>query len=164
MIGVDPGIARVGIAAVERRGGAATLLEARTIRTERTLEEASRLRAIADAVRAAIAAHRPASVAIERVAWNRNASSAMAVARATGVIVLASAEADVPVEEYGPLEVKMAITGDGSADKRRVRDALGRLHGIRVAPAEPDTADAVAVALCHLTGSRLRGVERASAR
>jgi crossover junction endodeoxyribonuclease RuvC len=164
VIGVDPGIARVGVAAVARRNGAPALLWTATVRTPRELEEASRLRTIADAIRAAIAAHRPESVAIERVAWNRNASSAMAVARATGVILLATAEAGVPAEEYGPLEVKMAITGDGTADKRRVRDALGRVHRVAGVPDQPDAADAVAVALCHLARSRLRGAERASAR
>jgi crossover junction endodeoxyribonuclease RuvC len=80
----------------------------------------------------------------------------MQVARATGVVLLAAAEAGLEVEEYGPLEVKMAVTGQGNADKRQVRDALARFHGLRGVPSEPDAADAVAVALCHLTQSRLR--------
>jgi crossover junction endodeoxyribonuclease RuvC len=163
VVGVDPGIARIGIAAVARRGRGAELRWAATVRTAAAADEPSRLRAVADAVRAAIVAHRPSSIAVERVAWNRNASSAMAVARATGVILLASAEAGVPVEEYGPLEVKMAITGNGTADKRQVKDALARVHGLTAVPDQADAADAVAVALCHLTRSRLRAAERASA-
>jgi crossover junction endodeoxyribonuclease RuvC len=164
VVGIDPGIARIGIAAVARHGRAAELRWAGTIRTPPAENEAARLRAIAEAVRAAIAEHRPTSVAVERVAWNRNASSAMAVARATGVILLAGAEAGLPVEEYGPLEVKMAITGSGTADKAQVQDALTRVHGLRAVPGQPDAADAVAVALCHLSRSRLRAAERASAR
>ncbi len=80
----------------------------------------------------------------------------MDVARATGVVLLAAAEAGLPVEEYGSLEVKMAVTGQGNADKAQVRDALERFHGFADLPNEPDAADAVAIALCHLTQSRLR--------
>jgi crossover junction endodeoxyribonuclease RuvC len=116
---------------------------------------------IHQAIRAAIAEHRPQAVALERVAWNVNKGSAMAVARATGVILLAAADAGLPVEEYGPLEIKMAITGQGTADKKLVRDALARFHGLRDVPTQPDAADAVAVALCHLTQSRMRAAARA---
>ncbi len=76
------------------------------------------------------------------------------------MVLLAAAEAGLPVEEYGPLEVKMAVTGQGDAEKAQVRDALARLHGLRDVPQQPDAADAVAVALCHLTQSRLRRVAR----
>ena len=102
-------------------------------------------------------------MAIERVAWNRNQVSALRVARATGAIMLAAAEAGLAVEEYGPLEVKMAVTGSGTADKAQVRDALARLHGLGEVPRQPDAADAVAVALCHLTQSRMRRAARAVA-
>jgi crossover junction endodeoxyribonuclease RuvC len=85
---------------------------------------------------------------------------ALGVARATGVVLLAASQAGIPVEEYGPLEVKMAVTGQGNADKTRVRDALRRVHGLDDVPDEPDAADAVAVALCHLGQSRLRRMQR----
>jgi crossover junction endodeoxyribonuclease RuvC len=165
VLGVDPGIARIGVAAVARDGRETKLLWTTTVRTPAELDEASRLRRIAQALREAIETQRPTSVAVERVAWNRNAVSAMSVARATGVILLAAAEAGLPLEEYGPLEVKMAITGLGTADKRQVQEALTRVHGLRDVPADADAADAVAVALCHLTRSRLRSAaERAGAR
>jgi crossover junction endodeoxyribonuclease RuvC len=165
VLGVDPGIARIGVAAVARDRRETKLVWAATVRTSTELDEASRLQRIARAIRDAIATQRPTSVAVERVAWNRNASSAMAVARATGVILLAAAEAGLPLEEYGPLEVKMAITGLGTADKRQVQEALTRVHGLRDVPGDADAADAVAVALCHLTRSRLRSAaERAGSR
>ena len=160
VLGVDPGVSALGIAAVAREGRQPALLFARTVRTPGDLDEAGRLRLIHEAVRDAIATHRPEAVAVERVAWNRNQRSALHVARATGVVLLAASEAGLPVEEYGPLEVKMAVTGQGTADKGRVRDALVRLHGLRDVPTQPDAADAVAVALCHLTQSRLRRVAR----
>jgi crossover junction endodeoxyribonuclease RuvC len=165
VLGVDPGIARIGVAAVARDRRETKLLWATTVRTSAELDEATRLQRVALALREAIATQRPTSVAVERVAWNRNAVSAMSVARATGVILLAAAEAGLPLEEYGPLEVKMAITGLGTADKRQVQEALTRVHGLRDVPADADAADAVAVALCHLTRSRLRSAaERAGAR
>ena len=163
VLGVDPGVAATGIAAVGHRGRHAKLLWADTIRTPSNLPEASRLRHIHDHVRQAIAAYRPSSVAIERVAWNKNHASALRVARATGAIMLAAAEADLAVEEYGPLEVKMAVTGSGMAEKAQVRDALARLHGLAGVPTQPDAADAVAIALCHLTQTPLRRAARAVA-
>jgi crossover junction endodeoxyribonuclease RuvC len=165
VLGVDPGIASLGLAVVSRAsGGRSTLLWSHTVRTPADLDEPRRLRAIADAVRGAIAAHRPVAVAVERVAWNRNASSAMAVARATGVVLLAAAEADIPVREYGPLEVKMSVTGVGNAPKAQVRDALAGAHGLANVPRQPDAADAAAVAVCHLAQARTReAVARAGA-
>ena len=89
-------------------------------------------------------------------AWNRNQVSAIQVARATGALMLVAAQAELTVYEYGPNEVKQAITGLGNADKRQVRAALVRIHGLRDVPSQPDAADAVAVALTHLTAARMR--------
>jgi crossover junction endodeoxyribonuclease RuvC len=160
VVGIDPGLTALGIAVVARDGRRPEIVFADTVRTPRDLEEPMRLRMIHEALRAAISAYRPSSVAVERVMWNRNQQSALHVARATGVVLLAAAEAGLSVEEYGPLEVKMAVTGQGNADKAQVRDALARLHGLHDVPDQPDAADAVAVALCHLTQSRLRRVAR----
>ena len=74
--------------------------------------------------------------------------------------MLAAAEARVPVEEYAPLEVKMAVTGIGNAGKEQVRAALSRVHGLGEIPRQPDAADAVAVALCHCLQSHMRSVAR----
>jgi crossover junction endodeoxyribonuclease RuvC len=156
VLGIDPGLTALGIAAVGRRDRRPVLLFAGTVRTPADLAEPSRLRLVHDAVRAAIDDHRPSVVAVERVAWNTNQRSALHVARATGVVLLAAAEAGLTVQEYGPLEVKMAVTGQGNAGKAQVRDALARLHGLADVPSQPDAADAVAVALCHLTQARLR--------
>ena len=160
VLGVDPGLTRVGLAAVARSRRHLEILFAALVRTPVESSEPDRLRSIHAAVREAIAEHHPGAVAVERVAWNRNQKSALHVARATGVVLLAASEAGLPVEEYGPLEVKMAVTGQGNADKAQVRDALSRLHGLADVPTQPDAADAVAVALCHLTQLRLRGVAR----
>jgi crossover junction endodeoxyribonuclease RuvC len=164
VLGVDPGLTSLGIAVVARQQRRTQLVFARTVRTPKDLPQSERLRRIHDAVRQVISVHRPGSVAIERVAWNKNQVSAMQVARATGVILFAAAEAGISVDEYGPLEVKMAVTGQGNADKAQVRAALVRLHGLTDLPGEPDAVDAVAVALCHLTQLPIRRAARALAR
>lgn len=164
VLGVDPGVATTGLAAVARGRGPTgvqiAVVWSETVRAPAELDEPLRLRRLFEAVRGAIVAHRPEAVAVERVMWGQNKTSALGVARATGVILLAAADAGVPVEEYAPLEVKMAITGMGNADKEQVRDGLIRLHGVAEVPAQADAADAVAVAVCHLQQSRVRSLAR----
>ena len=162
VLGVDPGLAATGLAAVSETSGRARVLWSETVRTPSGLAEALRLRRLAEAVRDAIATHRPQAMAVEAVMWGQNKTSALSVARATGVVLLAAAEAGIPVEEYAPLEVKMSITGIGNAEKDRVRAALIRAHRVAGVPEQADAADAVAVALCHLHQSRLRRAARAA--
>ena len=163
VLGVDPGLARLGLAAVARDGRTPALVWAGTVTTAAGVPEAQRLSAVARAVRDAIETHRPASVAVERVAFNRNQVSALTVARATGAVMVVAAEAGLSVEEYSPTEVKSAVAGAGNADKRQMRDALERVHGFRDLPTEPDAVDAAAVALTHLFGARVRAAARAGA-
>jgi crossover junction endodeoxyribonuclease RuvC len=123
-----------------------------------------RLQMIYRAVGEAIVVYRPNALALERLMWGKNIGSAMEVARASGAVLVAAAEAGVPVEEYAPLEVKMAVTGAGNASKDQVRKGLGMLLGPDAVPREPDAADAVAVALCHLRQSRMRALVREATR
>ena len=161
VIGVDPGMAATGLAAVAwSRRGRSVVVSASTVRTPSGGDEGGRLHALYRAVRRALADNHPDTVAVERLMWGRNVGSAMAVARATGVILLAAAEAGIPVREYAPLDVKMAITGNGAAAKDEVRLALRRLHRIADVPREPDAADAVAVAVCDLHRTRIREAAR----
>jgi len=164
VLGVDPGLAVTGLAAVQSDAGRPFVLWSDTVRTPSDLAEPLRLRRVYGSVRDAIAEHRVGAVAVERVMWGRNVGSALSVARATGVVLLAAADAGVPVEEYVPLEVKMAVTGVGNAGKDQVRRALARTHGLAGVPTQADAADAVAVALCHLTQSKMRHLVRGSAR
>ena len=156
VMGVDPGVASTGVAVVRRDGSRHDVVWATTVRTPAGQAEATRLRSVYVAVRQAISEHRPASVAIERLMWGKNAGSAMSVARASGVVLLAAAEAGLSIDEYAPLEVKMAVTGAGNADKAAVRRSLTQVLRVQGVPDQPDAADAVAVAVCHLHQSRLR--------
>jgi crossover junction endodeoxyribonuclease RuvC len=164
VLGVDPGIATAGLAVLAERDHRPVLLWSHTVRTPPGLEEPARLRILYGAVRDALNEHRPISLAVERLMWGRNVGSAMSVARAIGVVLLAAADSGTHVEEYAPLEVKMAVTGIGNAGKDQVRAALRRTHGLEGVPPQPDAADAVAVALCHLTQSPLRRLHKEAAR
>ena len=160
MLGVDPGVARVGLAVLDGNRRAPQLVWADVFGTDPRTAEAERLRRVGEAIRNTIATHSPSAVALERLAWNRNQVSAIAVARATGAVMVAAAEAGLPVAEYGPNEVKIAVTGMGNADKGQVRRALVRVHGLRRVPEQADAADAVAIALTHLVAARMRRLQR----
>jgi crossover junction endodeoxyribonuclease RuvC len=154
VIGIDPGMAATGIAVVSVDGSRPVVAHAETVRTPAGTAESERLRTVHRAVTDLLEARGPEAVAMERLMWGRNVGSAMSVARASGAVMVAAAEAGVPVHEYAPLEVKMAVTGDGGARKQDLRRALERIHGIAGVPSEPDAADAVAVAVCHLQMAR----------
>jgi crossover junction endodeoxyribonuclease RuvC len=164
VLGVDPGLARLGLAVVEGNGRDAVLIWAGAVGTPAGSEESERLRHLCVAMREAISIHRPTSVAVERLAWNKNQVSALTVARATGAIMVVAADARLPVAEYGPNEVKIAVTGMGNADKEQVRRALVKVHGLKEVPSQADAADAVAVALTHLVGARMRSLARSGSR
>jgi crossover junction endodeoxyribonuclease RuvC len=162
VLGVDPGFASVGLGVVVAGRPRNRVVWSATVRTPAGLAEADRLRRVAEEVRACLRDHRPSAVALERVMWGRNRTSALSVARATGVVMLAAAEAGIPVEEYAPLEVKMATTGIGTADKDQVRRALIRALRVDGVPEQADAVDAVAVAVCHLNQALLRRAARAA--
>jgi crossover junction endodeoxyribonuclease RuvC len=164
VLGVDPGMASIGLAAVERRAGSPRVSWSATLRTPAGLGTSQRLRLIYAGLRDAIATVSPSAMAVERLMWGRNTGSAREVARASGVILLAAADAGIPVEEYAPLEVKMAVTGVGNASKEQVRRSLVRVLSASGVPDEPNAADAVAVAVCHLQQARFRRLTREAAR
>lgn len=108
-----------------------------------------------------IAEHGPEAVAIERLFVTRNQRTAIRVGQASGVALLAAAEAGLPVTEYGPLQVKQAVVGTGGATKDQVSFMVRRLLGLSEKPETADAADALALAICHLHSYKL--VARAEA-
>jgi crossover junction endodeoxyribonuclease RuvC len=163
VLGIDPGTGSIGLAVVRRGTARPEVAWAATLSTPAGAHTEERLHRIHAVVEEALAEHRPQALAIERLLWGRNSGSAMQVARASGVVMLAAAQAAVPVYEYAPLEVKMAVTGSGNASKEQVRRGLGLVIGAGHVPRQPDAADAIAIALCHLQQSPLRRLERAGA-
>jgi crossover junction endodeoxyribonuclease RuvC len=131
------------------------LLEYGTVRTAPPTPMADRLLEIHDNLRDLIAETQPDVVAVEELFFSSNVSTAITVGQARGVILLAAAEAGLPVFEYAPNVVKQALTGYGGADKRQMQDMLVILLELNAVPRPDDAADAVATALCHLQVARI---------
>jgi crossover junction endodeoxyribonuclease RuvC len=119
---------------------------------------APRLAELATRLRQVLAAHRPEALAIERLFFNANVRTAMTVGQASGVVLLLAAEHGLAVTSYTPPQVKQAVTGSGSAPKEQVGYMVKALLGLASVPAPADTADALAVALCHLNPAGLAGL------
>jgi len=150
VLGIDPGLTRCGVGVVEvdaqRR---ATLVDVQVIRTTPDLALELRLLALGRGLEALIDEHRPDAMAIERVFAQQNVRSVMGVAQVSGLALRAAAERDIPVTLHTPSEVKAAVTGYGSADKKQVGAMVARLLGLAEAPRPADAADALALAICH---------------
>ena len=99
---------------------------------------------------------RPDVVVVERVLFQTNARTAMSVGQASGLTLAAAARRDIPVVQYSPNEVKLAVTGYGAADKAQVQAMVAKLLGLDEAPRPADRADALALAIAHLSGAGLR--------
>ena len=158
VLGVDPGLGRCGWAVLERRGGRVAAVGYGTIHTDGA-EVALRLAELATKLRQVVAAHRPQALAIERLFFNANVRTAMTVGQASGVVLLLAAEDGLAVTAYTPPQVKQAVTGSGTAPKEQVGYMVKALLGLASVPAPADTADALAVALCHLNHAGLAGAD-----
>jgi crossover junction endodeoxyribonuclease RuvC len=148
ILGVDPGIGRVGYGVVRSRGSELALVACGVIETSKKLPVGQRLARIRDGLAQLVSAHRPDRIAIEKLFFSKNVTTAMVVGEARGVIQLAAADARVPVMEYAPAHIKQAVTGYGNADKRQVQRMVQVLFGLKKAPRSDDAADAVAIAVC----------------
>lgn len=154
VLGIDPGLTRTGYGLV-RRAHPPQPVAVGVIRTESDMTMARRLAELHADLAAIIAEHHPDVMAIERVFTNRNLHTAVSVGRASGMALLAAAQADIPVVEYTPTAIKLAVTGDGAADKRMVAEMVVRRLKLATTPKPADAADALAVALCHVQSMRL---------
>lgn len=154
---MDPGTASTGYGVVEAGPGDELLLVSfGVLRTAPPACAAERLADLFGQLATLIESARPEAMAVEELFFSSNVSSALSVGQARGVVLLAGALAGVPVAEYKPNEVKLALTGYGRADKRQMQDMLRMLLGLSQPPRPDDAADGVAVAVCHLRMARMR--------
>ncbi len=149
ILGIDPGYGRVGYAVVETQGSALRLLACDTIITPKGLAYPERLQQVYEQLREVIARYRPQEAAIEKLFFGKNAPTAIAVAQARGVALLAIAQTGLSVAEYAPSEVKLAVTGYGAATKGQVGEMVRILLHLSSIPRPDDSADAAAIAICH---------------
>jgi crossover junction endodeoxyribonuclease RuvC len=155
VIGLDPGTARTGYAILESEGGEAlTAVAFGVIETPPADPLPQRLLFLYQQIRELLLLHRPQSSAVEKLFFQRNVSTAIQVGQARGVILLALAEAEIPVAEYTPNEIKQSVTGYGSANKRQMQEMVRLLLGLEAIPQPDDAADALAIAITHLNWQR----------
>lgn len=162
VLGIDPGTAALGYGIVESRSGRLRMVDGGTFVTQPDASLPQRLLAIHALLDELIALHQPDLVAVERLFFSRNAQTAFAVGQARGVVLLAAAQAEVPVREATPNEVKLAVTGYGAADKEQVARMVAVCLSLSEPPRPDDTADALAVAIWAANSERA-GTERRSA-
>ena len=149
ILGIDPGVAIVGYGVVECVSGNFRCLEYGCITTPaHTLLEA-RLSEIYDGMTELIARHRPDCMSVEELFFNNNQKTAVDVAQARGVILLAANKARLPIYEYTPLQVKSAVVGYGRAEKQQVMYMVRQYLHMKETPKPDDAADAIAIAICH---------------
>jgi crossover junction endodeoxyribonuclease RuvC len=158
VLGIDPGVSRCGYGAVIRCGGELRATACGVIRTAPSDPLPERLLILADELQALAEQLRPSALAVERVLFQVNVRTAMSVGQASGLALVVAARAGIPVAQYSPNEVKLAVTGDGRADKAGVQTMVTRLLGLREVPKPADAADALALACCHV--GRARVLER----
>ena len=157
IMGIDPGYAIVGVGLVDYDNVRFSLVEYGAITTPAELPLATRLRQLYDDMRMLLEQYRPDAVAMEQLFFTTNRTTAIAVAEARGVLLLAAEQQGVPVFSYTPLQVKSAVVGYGKAEKEQVMEMTRRLLNLRAVPKPDDAADALAIAICHghNGGSRL---------
>ncbi len=146
-IGIDPGTASCGFGVVRLEAGRLSLVDAGVVRTPSAAADADRLGQLHAALGELLDQHRPDRVAIERLFFQRNVQTAMAVGQARGVALLVASASRVPIDEPTPNEVKQAVCGSGSADKAQVATMVERLLGVRLEGVPDDATDALAVAI-----------------
>ena len=153
-LGIDPGLATVGFGVVESRiGNDFRAIEYGAVLTEAGKKVEDRLLEIYDNVDELCKTFRPGAAAVEKLYFNTNEKTAINVAQARGVILLALTKNNVPVYEYTPLQIKQALTGYGRAEKKQIMYMVKTLLKLESEPKPDDTADALAAAICHIYSS-----------
>jgi crossover junction endodeoxyribonuclease RuvC len=155
VLGVDPGTAATGYGIIEQRADRLRAVAYGCLDTSPDLALPDRLVSIHALVRDLIALHRPALMGVERLFFSRNAQTAFAVGQARGAVLLAAGQAQVPVRDATPNEVKSAVAGYGAADKGQVQRMVQLVLGMTELPTPDDAADALAVAICIANRERL---------
>ncbi|OGZ27339.1 MAG: crossover junction endodeoxyribonuclease RuvC [Candidatus Nealsonbacteria bacterium RIFOXYB1_FULL_40_15] len=153
ILGIDPGTATVGYGLIKKTGRDVAAIDYGCIETSSTLSPGERLKIIHESISKIIEKHSPKLMAVENVYFFKNLKTAMPVSQAKGVILFTAANASIPVFEFTPLQMKMAITGYGKAEKKQVQKMIKIMLGLEEKPLKKDrrkddATDALGIALC----------------
>jgi crossover junction endodeoxyribonuclease RuvC len=158
VLGIDPGLTRCGYGAVQRRGATLVAVAHGVVATPPDDDLPDRLAALERGIGALLADLRPSAVAVERLLFQHNVRTAVAVGQASGVVLASAAHRRIAVAHYSPNEVKLAVTGSGTAGKSQVQAMVTRVLRLDAPPSSADAADALALAICHAWSASLRVV------
>ena len=153
IMGIDPGIATIGYGVVDYTAGRFTVIDYGAVTTKAGQKLSDRLRNIFEDINVLIERFHPDAFAVEELFFNTNITTGISVAHGRGVIMLAASVQNVPIFEYTPLQVKQGVAGYGRADKAQVQRMVKSLLGLSAVPKPDDTADALAIAICHAHAS-----------
>ncbi|MBQ7778330.1 MAG: crossover junction endodeoxyribonuclease RuvC [Oscillibacter sp.] len=156
ILGIDPGYATIGFGLIEAERAQVHMVTYGAITTPAGLPLSRRLHQIGTDMAELIRQTKPDVIAIEELFFNTNITTGIAVAHARGVLLYAAEDAGVPLYEYTPGQVKLAVTGYGKAEKHQVMDMTKRLLKLKAVPRPDDAADALAIALCHARSATSR--------
>ncbi|HVC71301.1 MAG TPA: crossover junction endodeoxyribonuclease RuvC [Acidimicrobiales bacterium] len=156
VLGIDPGLSRCGYGLVQRSGSRLTASAGGVLTTGPATPLPERLHTLFCELRALVEEMRPDAVVVERVFFQTNVRTAMATGQAGGLALVVAAEAGCEIAQYTSNEVKQAVVGFGGASKSQVQNMVAALLELPEAPNPPDVADALALAVCHLTSQPLR--------
>ena len=163
VLGIDPGVANTGYGVVAQDRGRLVALDGGVVKTTAGTDAGQRLAAIHARVGELMDAYNPDAVAVEDLFFGTNASSALAVGQARGVVVLAAGQRAIPCVAYTPQQIKAAVCGSGRAAKDQVQRMVQTLLSLAELPRPDHAADALAVAVCHANGARLEAALEALA-
>ena len=149
-LGIDPGTATMGWGIVEEDGrGGLELVDYGTLTTSKDLPLERRLQKLYVELTGLIDKYHPETAGVEGLFFSKNVTTAIAVSHARGIVLLALANADIPVHEYRPMAIKQAVTGYGHAEKAQIQEMVRLQLGLERVPKPDDAADALAIAICH---------------
>lgn len=155
IIGIDPGTGILGFGVIDIIKGKMTMVDAGVVSTPAHTPQDVRLEDIYDSLTEIIAATKPEQMSIEKLFFAKNVTTAMTVAEARGVALLAGRKANLPIAEYTPMQIKQSLTGYGKADKKQVQEMVRIQLGLAEVPQPDDCADALAAAITHSLMSRV---------
>jgi crossover junction endodeoxyribonuclease RuvC len=155
ILGIDPGTGILGFGVIDVTGNKSQLIDAGVIRTPAHEDDVVRLQTIYDELSDIIVQTKPAHMAVEKLFFARNVTTAMTVAQARGVVLLCGSQNGLQIAEYTPLQIKMAIAGYGRAEKKQIQEMVRVLLALPTIPQPDDCADALAAALTHAHSRKL---------
>lgn len=159
VLGIDPGTATTGWAVLEEKNGSVSALAYGHISTSPQNDTAHRLKEVADDLRVIIRKYRPEEAAVEDIFFFKNEKTAVKVSQSRGAILLTLEQESVRISSYTPLQVKQALTGYGRAEKKQIQLMVKNILKLKSIPKPDDTADAIAIALCHINSRKINNLK-----